>query len=99
MQKALNEFTFDVTQLQSQLDSVHREKSVLQSKQIEMERMHIQMKEAMSADIDYLRKLNLQLVEQHMKGTCIGLCTIIYMYRSPSPSISVKVILKQCKNY
>ena len=68
LQKALNEFTFDVTQLQSQLDSVHREKSVLQSKQIEMERMHIQMKEAMSADIDYLRKLNLQLVEQHMKG-------------------------------
>ena len=70
LQKALNEFTFEVTQLQAQLDSVHREKSVLQSKQIEMERMHIQMKEAMSADISYLRKLNLQLVEQHMKGTC-----------------------------
>ena len=68
LQKALNEFTFEVTQLQAQLDSVHREKSVLQSKQIEMERMHIQMKEAMSADISYLRKLNLQLVEQHMKG-------------------------------
>ena len=70
LQKALNEFTFEVTQLQGQLDSVHREKSVLQSKQIEMERMHIQMKEAMSADISYLRRLNLQLVEQHMKGRC-----------------------------
>ena len=57
-----------MTQLQAQLDSIHREKSVLQSKQIEMERMHIQMKEAMGADISYLRKLNLQLVEQHMKG-------------------------------
>ena len=56
-----------MTQLQAQLDSIHREKSVLQSKQIEMERMHIQMKEAMGAD-SYLRKLNLQLVEQHMKG-------------------------------
>ena len=71
LQKALNEFTFEVTQLQGQLDSVHREKSVLQSKQIEMERMHIQMKEAMSADISYLRRLNLQLVEQHMKGTTL----------------------------
>ena len=76
-----------MTQLQAQLDSVHREKSVLQSKQIEMERMHIQMKEAMSADIDYLRKLNLQLVEQHMKGT--ELC------RSLPPSIGVILVMNR----
>ena len=57
-----------MTQLQSQMDSVQREKSVLQSKAIEMEKMHIQMKEAMNADINYLRRLNLQLVEQQMKG-------------------------------
>ena len=57
-----------MTQLQSQLDSVQREKSVLQSKAIEMEKMHVQMKEAMNADINYLRRLNLQLVEQQMKG-------------------------------
>lgn len=73
LQKQLNDFTFEITQLQAQLDSVHREKSVLQSKQIEMERMHIQMKEAMSADISYLRKLNFQMVEQRMrsKWTCL----------------------------
>ena len=41
---------------------------MLQSKTIELERMHILMKEAMTADITYLRKLNLQLVEQQMKG-------------------------------
>ena len=64
----LNDYTFEITQLQAQLDSEHREKSVLQSKQIEKDRMHIQMKEAMSADISYLRKLNLQLIEQPMKG-------------------------------
>ena len=68
LQKQLNDFTFEITQLQAQLDSVHREKSVLQSKQIEMERMHIQMKEAMSADISYLRKLNFQMVEQRMRS-------------------------------
>ena len=68
LQKENTEFTFELTQLQSQLDSVHREKSMLQSKQIEMERMHVQMKEAMSAEVRYLRKLNMQLVEQQMKG-------------------------------
>ena len=68
LQKENTDFSFELTQLQSQLDSVHREKSMLQSKQIEMERMHVQMKEAMSADVRYLRKLNMQLVEQQMKG-------------------------------
>ena len=71
LQKDISDFTFELTQLQSQLDSVHREKSMLQSKQIEMERMHIQMKEAMSADVRYLRRLNMQLVEQQMKGNNI----------------------------
>ena len=47
---------------------MQREKSVLQSKAIEMERMHVQMKEGMSSEINYLRRLNLQLVEQQMKG-------------------------------
>lgn len=68
LKKVLNEFSFEVSQLQSQLDSVQREKSVLQSKAIEMEKMHVQMKEAMNADINYLRRLNLQLVEQQMKA-------------------------------
>ncbi len=54
--------------MQSQLESAQREKSVLQSKAIEMERMHVQMKEHMGTDITYLRQLNLQLVEQQMKG-------------------------------
>ena len=68
LQKALAEFSFEISQLQSQFDSMQREKSVLQSKAIEMERMHVQMKEGMSSEISYLRRLNLQLVEQHMKG-------------------------------
>ena len=67
-QKMLNEFAFDMAQLQTQLDSVQREKSVQQSKSIELERMHLQMKEAMTADLNYLRRLNLQFVEQQMKG-------------------------------
>ena len=68
LQKVLAEFSFEISQLQSQFDSMQREKSVLQSKAIEMERMHIQMKEGMSSEISYLRRLNLQLVEQQMKG-------------------------------
>jgi hypothetical protein len=35
------------------------------------------MKEAMSADIGYLRKLNLQLVEQHMKGIVRQQCGVV----------------------
>ena len=73
----LNDYTFEITQLQAQLDSEHREKSVLQSKQIEKDGMHIQMKEATSADISYLRKLNLQLVEQPMKDKKEQTCSIL----------------------
>ena len=68
LKKLLHDFTRELSQVQSQLDSVQREKSVLQSKAIEMERMHIQMKEHMGSDINYLRQLNLQLVEQQMKS-------------------------------
>ena len=57
LQKVLAEFSFEISQLQSQFDSMQREKSVLQSKAIEMERMHIQMKEGMSLEISYLCKL------------------------------------------
>ena len=68
LQKLLRDFTRDLSQVQSQLEAVQREKSVLQSKALEMERMHVQMKEHMGSDINYLRQLNLQLVEQQMKG-------------------------------
>ena len=71
LREALNDFSYEISQLQSQLDSVQRDKSVLQSKMIDKERMHVQMKEAMAADITYLRQLNLQLVEQQMKGTSV----------------------------
>ena len=68
--------------------------------------MHIQMKEAMSADIDYLRKLNLQLVEQHMKGIGLYTCTIasslsfsvslsLSLALLPSIVVKVHVMLKQ----
>ncbi len=71
LRKVLTDFSFDLSQLQTQLDAAQREKSILQSKVIDMERMHVQVKEAMNADVVYLRKLNLQLVEQQMKGTCM----------------------------
>ena len=72
LKKLLRDFTRELSQVQAQLESVQREKSVLQSKAIEMERMHVQMKEHMGADINYLRQLNLQLVEQQMKGEGCG---------------------------
>ena len=68
LQNRLTEFSFEISQLQSQIDAVQREKSVCQAQTVEMERMHVSMKEAMTADITYLRRLNLQLVEQQMKG-------------------------------
>ena len=68
LQKALRDFTCDLTQAQSQLEATQREKSVLLSKSLELEKMHVQMKEHMGADIHYLRQLNLQLVERQVKG-------------------------------
>ena len=47
---------------------MQRDKSILQSKGIEMERMHVQMKEHLGSDVNYLRQLNLQLIEQQMKS-------------------------------
>ena len=85
------DFIFEVTQLQAKLDSVHKEKNVLQSKLIKMERNHIQMKEAMSADINYLRKLNLQLVEQHMKGT--NMCVLSKMCVCVCNRLATKIFI------
>ena len=80
LRKVLNEFTFEITQLNSQLELIHREKGALQSKSIETERMHIQMKEALSAEISYLRQLNLQLIEQHMKSESSCLSVTLAQY-------------------
>ena len=39
-----------------------------------MERMHIQMKEHLGSDVNYLRQLNLQLVDKQMKSECVCAC-------------------------
>lgn len=68
MHKSLKSFAFEVTQKQVGMDAALRDRTNQLNKTVEVERMHIQMKEAMSADISYLRRLNLQLVEAQMKG-------------------------------
>ena len=52
------------------MDAAQREKSMLQSKTLELERMHLHMKEALGAEIDYLRKLNIHFVNQQVKCEC-----------------------------
>ena len=66
--KAVEDFKFDVRQLQSQLETVQRDKGVVEQKSVEMERMHIAMKVALNNEIAHLRHLNLVLVEQQLKG-------------------------------
>ena len=67
-QKAMGDFRFDLRQIQSQLETVQRDKSAVELKSVEAERMHIHMKEAMNNEIAHLRHLNLVLVEQQLKG-------------------------------
>ncbi len=67
----VGDYSFEIGQLQSRLDSAHREKLMHHSKTLELERMHLQMKESVAAEVDYLRKLNLQFVEQQMKSTSL----------------------------
>lgn len=68
LQKMVNDLSYELSQLQTQLDTAQRDKLMEQNKGLELERMHLQMKESVAAEIDYLRKLNLQFVEQKMKG-------------------------------
>ena len=68
LHKSLESFAFEISQKQVGLDTALRDRTNQLNKTVEVERMHIQMKEAMSADISYLRRLNLQLVEAQMKG-------------------------------
>ena len=67
-QKTVGEFRFDLRQLQSQLETVQRDKSAVELKSLEVERMNILMKEALNNEIAHLRHLNLVLVEQQLKG-------------------------------
>ncbi len=75
LQKVVGEYSFDISQLQARLDAVQREKLSQQSKALEQERMHVQMKHSVTAEIDYLRKLTFQFVEQQMKGMYTALHT------------------------
>lgn len=68
LQKGMTDFSCKLSQVQSQLEVTQREKSMLMSKSLELERLHVQIKEQMGADINYLRQLNLQMVERQVKG-------------------------------
>ena len=72
-QKAIGDFRYDLRQIQSQLETVQREKSGVELRSVEEERMHIHMKEALNNEIAHLRHLNLVLVEQQLKGVEGGL--------------------------
>ncbi len=68
LQKGMTDFSGKLSQIQTQLEVTQREKSMLMSKSLELERLHVQIKEQMGADINYLRQLNLQMVERQVKG-------------------------------
>ena len=50
------------------MESVHRESALLQRQTLEMERHHQQIRDELHTERDYLRRLNLQLIEQQLKG-------------------------------
>ena len=91
MKSVLNEYVFQINQLQviitsiyllylyiyisiylyiylqAKIESLHREKTLLQHQSIEMERHHQQIRDELHTERDYLRKL----VEQQLKGKYI----------------------------
>ncbi len=83
LQKVVGEYSYDISQLQARLDIVQREKQAQDSKALEQERMYNQMKQNVAAEIDYLRKLNLQFVEQQMKGIIISTLTLTHSHPHP----------------
>ena len=70
LRKNLEGLAFELAQQQTDLNAALKDRTHQMNKTVEVERMHVQMREAMGGDITYLRRLNLQLVEQQMKGGC-----------------------------
>jgi hypothetical protein len=68
LQNSLVDCSYQLTQLHQQLASADRQRSTLQAKILSDEIMQQQMKENLTAEINYLRTLNLQFVEQQAKG-------------------------------
>jgi len=69
LRKIVDEFSFEIRGLQGQLDTAQREKAMVSVKALDSERIHAQIKESVTAEINYLRRVILQFVEQQLKGT------------------------------
>jgi len=88
LQKAVRDFTRDLSLTQSQLETTQREKTMLLSKSLDLEKLHVQIKEQMGAEINYLRQLNLQMLERQFKGqtgkglvrVCIWLNCLFFVF-------------------
>ena len=68
LKSVYNEYSYELSQLRSKVDTSHRENTVLKQQGLEMERHHLQMREELQAERDFLRQVNLQLIEQQSKG-------------------------------
>ena len=73
LKSMFNEYSFEITQLRGKLETAHRENAVLQQQAMEMERHHLHIRDELHTERDYLRQINLQLIEQQMKGEWEGL--------------------------
>lgn len=59
---------FQLNQLRGKLDALHRENNILQHQNIESEKHHHQICQELHAERDFLRQINLQLIEQQIKS-------------------------------
>lgn len=68
-----NEYNYEIAQLRGKLEASYRENTVLNQQAVEVERHHSQIREELHAERDYLRQINLQLIEQQSKGEWVWL--------------------------
>ena len=68
LKSVYSEYSYELSQFRSKIDASHRENAVLKQQGLEMERHHLQMREELQAERDFLRQVNLQLIEQQSKG-------------------------------
>ena len=72
LKSMFSDCSFEITQLRGKLETAHRENTVLQQQAADMERHHFQIRDEIHAERDYLRQINVQLIEQQMKGEWEG---------------------------
>ena len=71
LKSVFNDYLFELSELRGKLESAHRENTVLKQQTLDMERHHLQMREELHTNCDYLRQANLQLIELQSKGVCV----------------------------